>query len=170
MPNTYTLISSNVLTSSAASVTFSAIPATFTDLVLRCSTRDTNAAQWVSAFLQVNSTTSSYSYTYIRGNGSTAVSQRDTAQANFFVANNNGSGSTSSTFANFEIYIPNYAGATNKVISSNAVGEDNSTSPVYLAAIAGLLSNTTAVTSLTMVASTAFSTNSSFYLYGIKNS
>ena len=170
MPSTYTLISSNVLSSSAASVTFSAIPATFTDLVLRCSTRDTNAAQWVSAFLQVNSTTSSYSYTYLRGNGSAVVSQFDTAQAKFFVANNNGSGSTSSTYASFEIYIPNYAGTTNKVISSNAAGEDNSTSPVYLANIAGLLSNTAAVTSLTVLASTSFLSTSSFYLYGLKNS
>ena len=170
MAATYKLISSNTLGSTAASVTFSSIPSTYTDLVLRCSTRDTNANQWVSAFLQVNSTTSSYSYTYLRGNGSSVVSSRDTAQANFFVANNNGNGSTSSTFANFEIYIPNYAGATNKIISADAAGEDNSSSPVYRLSLAGLLSNTTAVTSLTMVSSTAFSTGSSFYLYGIKNS
>ena len=39
MPSTYTLISSNVLASSAASVTFSAIPSTYTDLVVRASIR-----------------------------------------------------------------------------------------------------------------------------------
>jgi hypothetical protein len=169
MANTYKLISSNTLGSTAASVTFSSIPSTYTDLVLKCSTRDTNAAQWVSAFLQVNSTTSSYSYTYLRGNGEAVVSQRDTAQAKFFVANNNADASTSSTFSNFEIYIPNYAGATNKVIYSNAAGENNSTTPVYLAAITGLLSNTSAVTSLTMLASTSFIGGSSFNLYGVKN-
>ena len=38
--NTYTLISSNVLASSAATVTFSSIPATYTDLVLRVSARN----------------------------------------------------------------------------------------------------------------------------------
>jgi hypothetical protein len=35
MANTYTLIESQVLGSAAASVTFSAIPATYTDLVLK---------------------------------------------------------------------------------------------------------------------------------------
>jgi len=47
---TYTLISSNVLTSSAASVTFSSIPATYTDLVVRLSARATTTASniWVT--------------------------------------------------------------------------------------------------------------------------
>jgi hypothetical protein len=40
MANTYTLIESQVLGSSAASVTFSAIPATYTDLVLKFSSRN----------------------------------------------------------------------------------------------------------------------------------
>ena len=40
---TYTLISSNVLSSSAASVTFSSIASTYTDLVLRVSARDDRA-------------------------------------------------------------------------------------------------------------------------------
>jgi hypothetical protein len=35
MANTYTPIASNTLGASAASVTFSAIPATYTDLVMR---------------------------------------------------------------------------------------------------------------------------------------
>ena len=41
---TYTLISSNVLTTAAASVTFSSIPATFTDLVLRMSAQADGAS------------------------------------------------------------------------------------------------------------------------------
>ena len=44
MPATYTLIASNTLSSAAASVTFSAIPATYTDLVLRYSARSDGAS------------------------------------------------------------------------------------------------------------------------------
>ena len=44
MATTYTLITSQTLASSAASVTFSSIPSTYTDLVLRVSARTDNAA------------------------------------------------------------------------------------------------------------------------------
>ena len=170
MAATYKLISSNVLTGSAASVTFSSIPSTYTDLVLRCSMRDTQSADFVSAFLRVNSITSVYSYTFIRGNASTVVSQFDTSQSNLFVANNNGNTSTSNTFASLEIYIPNYNSSAYKQIYVDNASEMNTSTPVYRLANAGLLSDTAAVTSLTMLANTSFATNSSFYLYGINNS
>ena len=65
MANTYTLISSNVLGSSAASITFSAIPATYTDLVVRVTSRvDRSINGAHNCFLTVNGSTSSdYSYT-----------------------------------------------------------------------------------------------------------
>lgn len=170
MPSSRELIASNVISSTVSSVTFSSIPSTYKDLVLRCSMRDTQAAQFVSAFLQINSITSGYSYTYVRGNSSAVVSNYDVSQTKFFISNNNANTSTSSTYANLEVYIPNYNSSNNKIISSNNVCEDNSSSPVYQLTLAGLLSNTAAVTSLTVSASTLFATDSSFYLYGIKNS
>ena len=169
MPSSRELISSNVLGSTASSVTFSSIPSTYKDLVLRCSIRDTQSAQFVSAFLQVNSITSGYSYTYLRGNSASVASNYDTAQSKFFVSNNNANTSTSSTYASLEIYIPNYNSSSNRIISSNNVCEDNSSSPVYQLILAGLLQSTAAVTSLTVLANTSFATNSSFYLYGIKS-
>jgi hypothetical protein len=169
MASSRQLIASNVLGSTASSVTFNSIPSTFKNLVLRCSMRDTQSIEFVSAFLQVNSITSNYSYVYIRGNAATVASSIDTAQPKFFVSNNNGNTSTTSTYASLEIYIPNYADSTNKVISSDNVSEYNSSPPVYRLQVAGLLSNTAAITSLTMLASTSFATGSSFYLYGISN-
>ncbi len=75
MPATYTLINSNVLTSSAASVTFSAIPATYTDLVIRCSGRsDSSFSAVLDLYLSFNGSTATYSRTQIRGYGSTADS------------------------------------------------------------------------------------------------
>ena len=60
MATTYNLISSNVLSSSAASVTFSSIPAIYTDLVLRCSTRGTGFSNTVLYYFNGNSSNTSY--------------------------------------------------------------------------------------------------------------
>ena len=67
MPNTYELIKGETLTGSAASYTFSAIPSTFSDLVLKVSARtDVNANDQI--ILQINSDTgTNYSKTRLYG-------------------------------------------------------------------------------------------------------
>ena len=79
---TYTLISSNVLTSSQASVTFSAIPATYTDLVLRISAQADGASNaFDNITLTFNGTgTTNHSSTRLTGNGSVEASNRGTNQ------------------------------------------------------------------------------------------
>lgn len=170
MPATYTLIASNTLSSSAASVTFSAIPATYTDLVCRMSVRNNWAAASVNFFITYNGSSSSdYSATDLRGNGSAASSTRDTSTTSFTVTQN-GDTSTSNTFSSFEMYVPNYASSTNKVGSFFAVMETNATQ-AFLSAEALLRSNTAAITSLGFSSSVGdFMAGSSFFLYGIKNS
>jgi len=71
LPSTYTLIKGETLASSAASYTFTAIPSTFTDLVLRVSARR-SAAGRVDLDFYFNADNANNSYTYIRGNGATA--------------------------------------------------------------------------------------------------
>lgn len=168
MPSSRVLISSQTLGSSAASVTFSGIPSGYRDLILKCSIRDTQSSQWVSSFLRVNGISDVYTTVYLRGSGSAVVSGRSDFDTNLFVANTNGSTSTSNTFANLEVYIPSYndTAAWNAISYDNA-GEDNSTSPVYRLSGAGLFKSNAAITSLAMVASTSFATGSSFYLYGL---
>ena len=171
MPSTYTLISSNVLTSTATSVTFSAIPSTYTDLVLRISGR-TNAGGAISnGLIQVNAITGTYSYTGLVGTGSAASSNRNSGSyQGFYMDIVNGNGSTSDTFSSHEIYLPNYAGSANKIASLDNAQEDNTTT-AYRIARAALLGNTAAVTSLTISGDgVSFVSGSSFYLYGIKNS
>ena len=171
MANTYTLISSNVLTSSAASVTFSSIPATYTDLVLRISARNDAANYVSSAVIKVNAITGTYSFTTIVGTGSAASSSRDSGSyQGFYLSAVNGNTATSNSFSSHEVYLPNYAGSANKVASLNNANETNATA-AYLTANAGLLGNTAAISSLTITTnSTNFLSGSSFYLYGIKNS
>jgi len=164
---TYTLISSNVLASSAASVTFSAIPATYTDLVVRLSVRGDNTGLILE--MTLNSATSTYSNTLLLGNGATASSTRNTGQAYLRAGYVNPSGSTASTFSSGEIYIPNYTSTTNKPMSSLGITENNATT-AYIANYANLWQTSSAITSISLqVTGQNFVSGSSFYLYGISN-
>jgi hypothetical protein len=170
MPATYTLISSNVLTSSAASVTFSAIPATYTDLVLRMSVRDTSSAADANPRLTFNGdTASNYSLTRVHGNGSSAGSDRYSSQSLIFLLGYNGNTTTANTFTNSEVYIPSYTVSQNKPLSEFHAPENNATSSLSLSAQANLWRNTAAITSVTITGETALASGSSFYLYGISN-
>jgi len=176
MASTYTLISSNVLSSSAASVTFSSIPSTYTDLVLRISARNDGAATTDNAKLQFNGDTSSanYSWNYLRGNGSTASAAiTSTGVIGYFQLNwfSNGAASVATnTFTNNELYIPSYTASQKKQFSWFNAQEDNS-STANLWGYALLYHSTTAISSITITGSSYnFVSGSSFYLYGIKNS
>jgi len=173
MANTYTLIASNTLGSSAASVTFSSIPSTYTDLVVRVSTRSTRATDVfdaVTLYLNGNSTSTNYNRTIIRGSGS-AVSSFAGNQPGIYSNNSgNGAGATANTFGSAEFYIPNYTSSTNKPASVFGVTENNATE-AYIVATAGLALITSAVTSIEVApgsGSYSFVSGSSFFLYGIK--
>jgi hypothetical protein len=167
MPATYTLIDSEVLTSSQASVTFSAIPATYTDLVLKMSMRGPGGGAASSIDLTFNGTTANYSKTQLRGDGTTADSFNSSNSSDITLSTTvNQSGATANTFSNAEIYIPNYTVTSNKPISVDSATENNATE-AYRTAIAGLSRNTAAITSITITAN--LGTGSSFYLYGISN-
>lgn len=175
MANTYTLISSNELSSSAASVTFSAIPSTYTDLVLRYSARTNEAAIYNDTKVTFNgSTASNYSVILLYGTPTDVSSLRSSNAANLGRNYIDGANATSNTFASGEIYIPSYTVSQNKPISGFSVVENNSSTAYgnLIATIAGLFRDTTAISSITMAAqgSTQFVSGSSFYLYGIKSS
>ena len=168
---TYTLISSNVLTTSAASVTFSSIPADYTDLVLRISARTIDTATNRSVRVLLNGSTSNNSWTLLYGTGSVAGSTNATADTvGIFGGYISHDGDTSATFGSVEIYIPNYLSNTNKPLSGFGASENNATA-AYMGVSAGLRSSTTAVSSLLLqpTASTSFASGSSFYLYGLSN-
>lgn len=171
MASTYTLITSQTLSGSAASVTFSSIPSTYTDLVLKISGRSAGSSIR-DMYLQVNSTTANYSATRLRGYDSTASSSNRTGDSSWIYGVVPGSLIAANIFSSTEYYIPNYAGSANKVCSM-VVGEPNSSGTNQVdAVVANLLSNTAAITSLTLTESSGsgFESGSSFYLYGIKNS
>jgi hypothetical protein len=173
MANTYTLISAQTLASSAASVTFSSIPATYTDLVVKISCRSDRTTYGSAIGFYPNASSTASSWTYLYGNGSAAGSSLGTASYSP-IGNVNGASQTANSFNSAEIYIPNYAGAAVKPFSTFGVNEYNSasTAPIYMAAYAGLYNATTAISNFTLQPDGGFNfvTGSSFYLYGIKNS
>jgi hypothetical protein len=171
---TMTLIASQVLGSSAASVTFSSIPQTYTDLKLVTSVRDSISGVANGAIYMVfnSDTSSNYSSTWLYGWNSSTYST-DVSSATYFQIPYNGYGSstsTANTFANIDIYIPNYTASSKKQISIFTASESNSTTNVELDFEAGLYQGTSAVSNLKLSAGQNFVANSSFYLYGIKNS
>jgi hypothetical protein len=175
MANTYTLIQAQTLASAAATVTFSSIPATYTDLVLRVSARTTEAGPNELMIYTLNGNTgSNYSTTTLIGNAATVVSNRTTSAANIRAGWQDGDTATASTFGNAEIYIPSYTATQNKPTSNFSVAENNSagTADTYINANAGLFRITAAITSIDLatINSNNFKIGSSFYLYGIKNS
>lgn len=170
MPSTYTLIKGETIGSAAASYTFTAIPSTFTDLVLRVSVRSdiSGDATWFDVVLN-SDTASNYSSTILYGTGSAAGSFRvSIARPDYTVA---GATSTSNTFSNGELYFPSYTVSQNKPISAFSTGENNS-STSYLATTAMLWRNTAAITSIQLKNNSTylFQSGSSFYLYGISKS
>jgi hypothetical protein len=169
---TYTLINSNVLASTTASVTFSAIPATYTDLVLRCSMRLDEASTTATVKVWFNSdTANNYSLTFLRGSGSAAASNRTSSSPYFSTGQANGNSATANIFTSAELYIPSYAASQNKPFSSISAHENN-TSTAYIESRAGLWSNTAAMTSISLQpidVGISFLSGSSFYLYGISN-
>jgi len=159
----------------ASSVTFSSIPSTFTDLKVVTSIRTTRSNTDPGADIQVyfnGSGGTAYSLKELRGIGSGTPGSGSTTGAAYlgFLIGHSSYG-TANTFANTEIYIPNYTSSNYKSVSCDSVIENNGTT-AFANLYAGLWSNTSAITSITIADnnSSSFVQYSSFYLYGINNS
>jgi hypothetical protein len=173
MANTYTLINSSTVGSGgAASVTLSSIPATYTDLLLKFSMRTAYSGVDNNTLIEFNAPSGGgFSIRVLYGTGSATGSFNRTSGASADAGYANGATSTSNTFGNTEIYIPNYATSNNKSYSVDSAVETNSANVNSMIA-AGLWANSAAITSIkiTDFNSNTISQYSSFYLYGIKNS
>ena len=169
MANTYSLIASNVLTSSTTTVTFSAIPSTYTDLVLRISARRDYMSATTFRLRFNGLTTSIYTFTNLKSDGTSATSAR-TASTGLSEPTANDGSTTASTFSSHEFYIPSYTGSFNKPMSAFSVAENNATAATM--SVASYTVDTTAsITDIELFAPNLnWVSGSSFYLYGIKNS
>ena len=168
MATTYEAIATyEVGASGAANIEFTSIAADWTDVCILLSARSTRAATQDTATIQFNGNASNYSMRRLYADGSTAYSDNDTSlpTGHYSAAN-----ATANTFGNVIIYIPNYASSNYKSVSSEGVAETNGTT-VFMSMVAGLWSNTSAITSIKLTPfSGSFVQYSTATLYGIKNS
>ena len=158
---TYTLISSNTLGSAAASVTFSSIPSTYTDLIL---VANLNGSGNANIFVRVNGDSgTNYSNTMLSANGSAASSSRNTSSDSMFMINSGSS--LNAQWGTFIQYFMDYSNATtNKTtIARFGTGSGEVTANVTL------WRNTAAITSIEVRTSTnSYVAGSTFKLYGIE--
>ena len=170
MPDTFIKIASvTVGSGGASSIDFTSIPSTYTDLCVKFSLRFDLPFDAANINIRFNSNASGYSTRRLKGTGSAAISDSTSGAASMVFNYGAGDTLTANTFGNGELYIPNYAGSSNKSVSSDAVTENNATA-AYAVLQAGLWSNTAAITSISLLCDGNWKQYSTATLYGIKNS
>lgn len=165
MAITYVPIASTVLTTTAANVTISSIPQTFTDLVLRISARSDSASVAFTGSIYTNSASGVNSYTYVNATSTPASARASNQNIPYWVT---GSTAVANNFSTSEVYLPNYTSTAIKQMSIHGTVSDNAGSGGDQAMIAGRANDTAAVTSITIDVSGNFVAGSQFHLYGIK--
>jgi hypothetical protein len=171
MPSSRQLIASQTLGTTTSSVTFSAIPGTFKDLILKVSTRiSVGATDWPMSLRFNGDTASNYSNTNMYWSGPSAARFSNQTSATRILGST-GNTATANTFGSIEIYIPSYTASQNKPFGSFGAPETNATSfDDGTQAYAGLWRNTAAITSILISQDgSGFVSGSSFYLYGLAN-
>lgn len=143
----------------AASITFSSIPGSYTDLLVVLTARATSTTPNIT--LNLNGSSSNFTTRYIQsGAGSTSSSTNTT-----FIGYASVSTDTASSFNQLRLYVTNYAGSTNKNFSASSTTESNG-SIGYQHRVSGIWADTSAITSLTLNLAN-FSQYSVASLYGI---
>jgi hypothetical protein len=151
----------------AASITFSSIPATYDDLQVVFSLRNSGTSNVVTR-LQFNADiASNYSSRLLYGTGSSAASFAETRDS-FYIGNHPASSNTANTFGSQAIYIPNYRSTVAKSVSADTVEENNATAS-WQQISAHLWTGTAAITSIRIYPDSGnWVENSSASLYGIR--
>jgi hypothetical protein len=171
MPVTYEPIATTTLSSAAASITLSSIPATYTDLRLVMVARCDLAGNTVSITgLRFNGDSSAnYSHTWINGDGGTADSLSVTNSESPRVGRIPAATATSDVFGLITVDVFSYLTAVYKTFLSTTSSDLNGSGNVIRNV--ALWRSTSAITSLTIIDrnSANFVAGTTATLYGIKN-
>ena len=159
--STYTPIATYTATGSQATITFSSISGSYTDLVLIVNATVTSSGYDLGIQLNGDSG-SNYSQTILYGTGSAAGSARGANQAKAYVTYYGGIGTVQ---GNQVIQLMNYSNSTTyKTLITRANRADSGTD-----AVVNLWRNTAAITSIALnIGGTNFASGSTFTLYGIQ--
>ena len=158
MANTYEKIATTTLGSAAATITFSSISGSYTDLVLVLAGKNDVAANRAVRLRFNSDSGSNYSYTYIQGDGSSSTTTR-------------ASSSTEMQFGNFTgeqtvsiINVQNYSNTTTYKTAITRTSVPNT----VVQAFTGLWRNTAAITRIDLTLNADnFNTGCVATIYGI---
>jgi hypothetical protein len=170
MSVTYDSIANTTLSTSAADITFTGIPGTYTDLVIVVFARSLATETQVAGFIRVGNgsvdTSSNYSRTRLLGNGSAASSARADNISNIPFDSITAASAATGVFSTTIIQINNYSNTTtNKtfLFRSNEPG-------TFLTAQVGLWRSTSAINQVRIYGdnSANLAAGTSVSLYGIR--
>ena len=168
---TMTALSTVTVGSATTSITFSSIPQLYTDLCIVVSGRSDFAAYYGGGTIRFNGDTGS-NYSFRRLYGDTSVGSTAATSTGIENWDVNGAPTTANTFGNTQFYIPNYTSSSYKSCSIDYSVENNSADGIN-GIVAGLWSNTSAITSVTLLSFTFstyyFQPNTTATLYGVWN-
>ena len=179
MPATYEPIATYTADGSSNPITFTSIPATYTDLrfVISCrANQGTGGGGYSNFTYRFNSSSSTlYSSTELIGTGASAVSQSNTgATYNVIGSGYSIVGKSDAPLNLITLDVFNYAGSTNKTALATASSDRNGSG--WAITNVSLWRSTAAITSVSFdvdafggVSGRAFGSGSTFTLYGIKN-
>lgn len=162
----YELISTQVLSSSASSVTFSSIPQTYKHLQVRMVGRASSTfGQYVYGYFNNDLTDSNYTNHTLNGSGSSVSSSGGSSGS--LVARFSGTENTN-LFSPSVLEILDYTSTSKNTTMRALVGRPDSYP--FIGLVSSLWKNTSAVTSVRfeMIDSSNFVTGSRFSLYGIR--
>ena len=170
MAATYTPIASITLGTATATVTFSSIPQTYTDLICVIEGRGSRADYDVGALIRFNSdTASNYSYTALTGSGTAASSSRG-SNVTSILGRIISASAPAGARSNIILHINNYSNTTTYKTVLERYNEPPTGGADYgMGAIVGLWRNTAAITTLSFFSEVNdFNSGCTFNLYGIQ--
>jgi hypothetical protein len=174
MANTFVLLATATGSTSASTLTFSAIPQTYTDLRILYSSKDTASGQyWNTPTMAFNGTNASTNSAGLRMFGIVAAGTGVSGDAGNAIAGTS-NGGFGSNYGITNVYIKNYSSSLSKKMwtsESTTTNNTTGTNTNLIMETGNIWSSTAAITSITFsFNSVNFAASSNFYLYGIKNS
>ena len=163
MPATYEPIATTTLSTATASVTFSTIPGTYTDLVLVASITGVSVA--TDPWIRINSdTNTNYSWTWLAGNGGSVYSERGSNNSKLYYS------AISTIQNNVQNVIWNFNNYSNTTTYKTVLWRE-ADAGTETGATVGLWRSTSAITAIeiSLDSSRTYSSGSMFTLYGIKS-
>jgi hypothetical protein len=173
MPTTFSKITSITLSSTSSAAIFSGIPATYDDLVLKISARSNDTSISDYPFIRFNNDSSSlYSNAYFLTNGNSLSRNWNDSVSGHYPPILNGNTASTNSFGSLELYLTGYKDPYHKVSTSSGSNQSINVEAHILGVETDTYRSDTAISTISIAPffGSHWLTNSTFWLYGIKNS